>query len=764
MMSGRLVSVTIATVLAISCSRSPRSYVDRGDRLFAEGKYADAALNYRKAIQKDAGYGLAYFALGKLQLKQHEWAGAYQSLLRASELLPDNKEAKIELGDLAVTSLIQDRNHPRVLYDKVSELANSFLAKKPDSFDGLRWQGYLAMVDRKPSQAVESFSKAHRLRPSDDKVRGALVQSLFQAGRDQEAEKLGLEGVATNKQNTDLYDVLYLHYRESNQTAEAESILKRKVANNPQPAYILELAAHYYQFHNLVEMKRVLADFSSNVKLFPLALLQAGDFYAKAGMQAEAIRSYEQGAKTDLKNVQMYQKRLANLYLAGGRTQDARAIVDEILRKYPKDAEALSVRASLDSRAAGSNNVARSVEEFQSLLKERPSDPVLRFGFAQALMKEGDLDGARKEYQAAVKLQPRAVLPHYALADLAVRQHNAAELLRQSKELLSLEPNSARAGLLYGMGLVGTGQIDAARNQFHGMLRRAPTDEEVSVQLALLEIQDKHFKEAEAILKKAGSKPGRDASAGLLQAWARLRIAQGQPNEALRVLRDAVRKQPGDSGLRLLLAKVASAIGEHNVAIEQYKDLLGQAKSLELYSQLGKAQEQAGDYEGALVTFREMKQFAPNDASPELLMGGAYEQKGRSVDAIQHYNTALQLDPHNSAALNNLAFLLADSGTDLDRALQLALAARQNLPDEPGIADTVGYAYLKKNMTDSALQVFGGLVLKFPSRPTYRYHYALALLEKGHKDEARKQLNECLKESQPQTQTDKITALLRNMN
>ena len=745
------------------CSRSARAYVERGDQFSAEGKYADAALNYRRAIQKDARYGPAYLALGKMALKQGQWRDAYDSLTRAEDLLPNNTEVAVLLGDLAVSSLVQDQRHPQVLYDQVAKLRDAFLTKDPNSFDGLRWKGYLELVDRKPQEAIESLGKAHQLKPNDTKVATALAQGLLQVGREQEAERLALEQIAKDKTTPDPYDVLYWYYRSHKRTGDAESILKQKVANMPgNVAYVLELAGHYYQVQNTAEMNRWLGAFVQDTAKFPLAPLQAGDFYARIGANAEALRLYEMGAKADSKNERTYKKRIANILVATGRIEEARAMVDSLYRQDPKDAETLSVRASIESKSANTGDISRSAGEFQSLIEKKPNDPALRIGLAQALLKEGNLDGARKEYQMAAKLQPGNVFTQYALADIAIEQHNAAEVLRIAKELIRLDPSSMRAESLYATGLAGTGSTDLARKEFYSLLRRNPGDAQTRFQLVLLEIQDKHLKEAEDLLKSSGQP--RNQSAELLIAWTELRMAQGQPKEALALLREAVSKQTGDIRLRGVIAKTASSLGQPDIAIEQYQYVLGKKKAAETYLQLGEVQESKGDIQAALQSYQQAKQVAPADARVELHLAHLSETRNQTTEAIQHYNTALQLDPNNAAVLNNLAFLLADTTTDVDRALELALKARQKLPGEAAISDTVGYAYLKKGMGASSVQIFSSLVQKYPYQPTYRYHLAMALIQTGNRDRARRELTECLKAKQPEPLMAKVNALLKTIN
>jgi predicted Zn-dependent protease len=81
---------------------------------------------------------------------------------------------------------------------------------------------------------------------------------------------------------------------------------------------------------------------------------------------------------------------------------------------------------------------------------------------------------------------------------------------------------------------------------------------------------------------------------------------------------------------------------------------------------------------------------------------------------------------------------------DLDRALSLAQRARQRLPDNIDVQDTLALIYVRKNLTDEALRMMRDLVDKRPNNPVYHYHLALALYQKGDKPGAKKELSTAL--------------------
>ena len=72
-----------------------------------------------------------------------------------------------------------------------------------------------------------------------------------------------------------------------------------------------------------------------------------------------------------------------------------------------------------------------------------------------------------------------------------------------------------------------------------------------------------------------------------------------------------------------------------------------------------------------------------------MIIGALYDGQKKSDMAKQHYEEALRVNPEFAPAANNLAYILAESDQELDNALQLAKLAKEKLPEDPGVMDTV---------------------------------------------------------------------------
>src|SRR5271170_8411941 len=94
--------------------------------------------------------------------------------------------------------------------------------------------------------------------------------------------------------------------------------------------------------------------------------------------------------------------------------------------------------------------------------------------------------------------------------------------------------------------------------------------------------------------------------------------------------------------------------------------------------------------------------------------------------------------------MNNLAFLLAQTGDSLDEAVKLAHKAVSKAPDNPAYLDTLGYVYLKRDQDDDALDIFNKLIRKYPDDPACAFHTGMAWYQKGDRARARVLLSHAL--------------------
>jgi Flp pilus assembly protein TadD len=119
--------------------------------------------------------------------------------------------------------------------------------------------------------------------------------------------------------------------------------------------------------------------------------------------------------------------------------------------------------------------------------------------------------------------------------------------------------------------------------------------------------------------------------------------------------------------------------------------------------------------------------------------------QNRSEEARVRYQKILELDSNAAVAANNLAYMDAESNTDLNVALQLAQTAKARLPDDPDVSDTLGWVYVRKGLGALGAPHLEYSVGKDPKNPLYQYHLGLAYAGAGNKVKARATLEQALK-------------------
>ncbi len=763
----KLLLLLVFTIFVASCNRDPkvqaRRYVDNGNKFFEKSKFKEASIMYRRALQKDLRFGEAYYRLALADIKLAAYGDAVRSLRRAVELEPDNTDAALKLADILTVAIAQDRAHSEDLMKEVKQLADKLLQKDPNSYDGHRLEGQLALLQNNPPDAVKEFELANRIKPDQTTLSMAYFQALISNKQAPEAEKLGLAVIDKNKNFAPMYDMMYVYYMQSKQTQDAERILQRKVENNPkQGNYQVELAAHYLFTKQNDQVDAVMRRLS-DAKQYPDGHLLAGDFlYFRARDFDRARAQYEAGEQAFPKDKIVYQKRLVELLTTTGRNQDANQLLATILKEAPNDSDAVAMRAALMLVTGDLKQINQAANDLQSLVAKTPDNHLLRFNLARAYAAKNEMDQARLQLEAAIKIRPDFVLARDMLTRIYLNKADYGKALKEADDTIALNKTDLPAHLNRSSALMGIGDAQKARQEIDTMLAIAPDNPDARYQAGYLAWTQKDYKHAQQVfddLYKTNPKDSR-GMIGLVETLA----SQNRMPEAIKLLQDSAARQPERRDFQLALANLYVRDQRYDDAVKLLQSLLKtDPKSPDLLLRLAETQRRKGDVNGAIESFRLASQAAPADARPLLQLGLLMDGTGRRDQAKPIYEQILKIQPDHPIALNNLAFIKAEEGQDLDAALTMAQRARQGLPNSPDVMDTLGWIYLKKNLSDDAVRTFKELVVASPNSASYHYHYGMALLQKGDKPSAKKELETAIRFNPSKDDGVKIRQLLASM-
>ena len=715
-----------------------------GNKYYQNGRYKEASILYRRALQLDPKSGEAYYRLGLVQLALRDYAGAARALERASSLDPSNEDATVRLAEIYIAAFVSNPRSNKTALEEARPLIAQLVRRNPKSFGGLRLEADLATLANDPETAIAKLREADDVKRWQPEVIVPLMQNLAAAGQVTEAEKLGEEFLARDKTVAGVYDLLFLYYRQNSEFDRAEATLKTKIANLPTDATArLQLAVFYYTRNRTAEMQALLNGLRSARKTFAHADNLIGDFYLRIGSFDAAIQAYRDGAKQEPKLAADYEKRVVDVLLAQGRDQEALAVVSKLHKDYPRDVDAAAIHASL--LATGDpQQLQAAINELELLAVKEPANAMLQSHLGRAYVIKGDapsLDKAAQHFETSLKLNPDYLPAKLALARIRLAQGQNGVAIQIADQILDANPWNLQAKLTKAGGLANLGETDKAREELRTTLSVYKDSNDARYQMATLDLREKRYAEAEAgfqMLARAGDSRG---VVGLADG----KLAVGQPGAAAQILEQELEKYPDRDGYRLALSDVQLHMGRLREARAQLEQVVRRNPgSAEALTRLGNIESRLGDKQGALEKFQKAHQLQPANQTATLGYALLLEESGQLEPARTAYEELLKSDPDNATALNNLAYIKAEQGVDLDQALGYAQHALQRAPQNPNISDTLGLIYIRKKLTSQAVQVLQELVARVPDNPSYHLHLGMALYDAGEKQLAKKELEKAL--------------------
>ncbi len=747
-----------------ACDSDPRvasrKYLENGNRYFSKAKYKEASLLYRRALKKDAKYAEAWYRLGLTNNQLGIYADARKDFARAMDLDPANTDAMVRIGDLDLLFYAADQKGNKELLADLQDLARRLLRKDKQSYDGLRFSGELALIAKDLKTAIQSFEQANQARPYQRELVLALAEALQADGQEQTAEQLAAETIAHDKAAGAIYDLLYTTYLRTHRLELAEEILQKKIANNPREgAYAMQLAFHYYMTDRRPEMQATLQKLTAIPGVFPDARLQVGDFYARIREFDRALAEFELGEKENPGSLLVYRKKRVEVLASQGRSESAASLLKEILRDDPKDSEAIALQATLGIAHGNPQELKQAISELEPLARKMAANPLLHYNLGRAYLASGPagLEPARAQFAEALRIDPRHIAALLGLAEVELARGETAQAVAQAEQVLNRDPANLPALLLRAQAWTGMAEYTKARTDLSSVLAMNPKSNDARFELGQLDMKEGRFEEAEdefQALMDAGDARGLDGAIDGL-------VRQQRWGQAVQIVQEQLRKQPDSERYRSTLADLLLRSGNYGEAVTQFQILLNRnPKSEQLYLGLGDAQAQLGDAKDAVAAFQSARGLAPADARPDLALGILYDHLKRFGEARQAYQSALAKQPDNPRALNNLAYLEAEQGVDLDQALAYAQHARANLPDDVNVLDTLGLIYIKKNLTEDGLRMLREAVKRQPGNAAFRLHLALAWYQKGDRLMARRELEAARRDKPSDWELTEIQELL----
>ena len=381
---------------------------------------------------------------------------------------------------------------------------------------------------------------------------------------------------------------------------------------------------------------------------------------------------------------------------------------------------------------AGKGDQKDALASYQSALKNSPDYLPALEGAAQLEYDAGSASAVRL-LQHVLRLQPSDPTSHAMLAVLAYKRHDcatAAPHFAQSGALLDSQPGALQ---MYGSCLMELKQTDKAIPIFGKMLALHPDDARTRRNLAAVQLAADHPQEAIATLQPALAAENPDANT-LQLAAAAYEANKDTPN-AVKVLRDAIVKDPRNVSLYVDFANIAMTHQSFQTGIDMVNSGLNlQPKAAELYLARGVLYVQLADFDRAQADFEKAEQLDPQQSLSAAAQGMVAEEKNQNNpdEALATVRAKLIKKPEDAFLWYLQAAILAQKApapgsADFQRAVQSANKAVSLQPSLVAARDVLGKLYLQSGQNVLAIKECRIALQNDPSDQTALYHLVLAL-------------------------------------
>ena len=660
-------------------------------------------------------------------------------------------------------------------YDKALDQAKQYTEKHPNDWKGYYYQGRALMGSGQGEQARVVLDKAAGIEPGESPI--WLLYSLTYSS---EAAKLASardskqiqSAVDLYKSANDLFEkakpttdlnrlslqeghgLILIQWARAYQTLSARLVDDAMAAEAKRDTKTSEaLKADSKAAADQVEpkLREATAMLLAVVQKDPsraessTALVQLcleRDDKATLAKASEAIKGTENPAP--LAAMMLVMNDLKSSYTESGsgpvnrqKITAACQILDDILKKNPKDAKVKLARAELALRLDDLSTAQRLCEEavkdggrnaqaelllgevlsqrgdlaeaekkLRQLKTDYPQFPDAQFAYARAALAAGKTDAATESLAALGKLDARQTRVQIMRCELALALNDLTTAQQACADILAAEPNNASARLIQLTVLARSGDIKTALAQLKAMRTELPKWPQ------------------------------------LLLTYAHVADQAGQVSEALDAARQALAVDPENSLARRFVVDLQLRSGKNDDAFAQAEAFQranpSDAGALVQYVQ---AAEQTGKADAARTVLS--KAVVDNASKPEFLMSaveayGILHDTAAAKDLAQKVTVLQATGPADRMAIAR-ALVLLDRTPEAEKVLSDEL---KKTPNDARLHFQMGQLCAGASRSLAAIDQFRAAAELDKNNPTYKVALARMLMDSGDVAESAKIVSE----------------------
>jgi tetratricopeptide (TPR) repeat protein len=758
---------TIALIaLAVGCGGDVDSRMQEIRALQDVGQFTESITELREVLAISPDLPEANYRLGAALVQTGDPSRAIWALKKASESQEFAVPAGLMLASAHFT--VRDLEEAIRAIDRVLEL-------DPERIAALQLRAKANLDIARYEEALADTKRLIEVAPDDYQNRAIYATVLYEMGRAEEAEAahyfLRELGEASNdpslrpraciapamfakdfKKDLDEAEVLY---EECLEKYESDGFLVNHVMgffdsiDKPERATELIRMASKKSPENL-GLRSSLAS----------RLNAQGDAEAAEKVLTDAAETFDSAAAWNM--LATYYRRNGNsekalnavekvIELTGGGGDEllftqADVLVDleryeraeEIVKSLDEPIYATLIRGRIQ---LANGEPAAALESFEKGIRHWPNNSGARYLAGVAAYELGDWDRAVTELREAMRTDKADANAtrllariHYDRADFKQAANFASAALRRSKA-----ERRAEDYVIAIRSMAKLGQFEQARTAAT-KLSEMPGEEAAGiVELAYVASAEHGPTAAVETLRESGLNLSQRDNSVALRAMVDNLNALGRHDDALAAVDSAIAANPEDATNHAIRGTVLSRLHRDDEARQEFE----KARAIDADSSIAIAglaviAGNSGDFAKAVELF----DLAAANADDDTYAYSAAQltlQLGDKDGAMDRLREIVRQYPGNAGSRNDLAWLLAESGGNLDMALSLAEEAR-SLDPTPDILDTLGWVHIKRSEAAAAVSVLEKAHAEAPNSASIRYHLGSALAMAGDSQRAREML------------------------
>jgi tetratricopeptide (TPR) repeat protein len=583
------------------------------------------------------------------------------------------------------------------------------LERQPENPIALALLGSIEIQAGNTKSATQLLEHSLKNDPTRESVAVDLANLYNQSDRVKEARNILLESAKTNPTSPMSSLALGRLEEQEGDGKAAENAYRAAVAASDSELPNRRLAQFLERLGRVKEAEQVLQHLETLPTSAPTAL---ADFQLSAGKSDAAVQLYEkklfsarlaaetgrEHAYTPSRDAALVSRLIeAELQADAGksvnsanRAASARALLDQ--HRSALDEASIAVLEAEIALASGDLSTAE--RQAKVALTRAPDSAAAHYVHGLVFRRQDKVAEAKEEWNTALGLDADNIPSRLALANQTLSEHDAATADEQVSAVIRSEPANIAGLDLYARVLLAEGKFAAARGILARSLALDGRAAESHIILGELAMAQRQYGSAlidyqQALLIQPESA---EALYGLLSVYRTGTITR----PVLRQMEKVANAPPSSASLMEITGRLYDEHGWHADALRVLK------RAVEIDSHrptavlaLSNAYAAQGDNASASQTFLASGAVSSSTPVAALLAAEQSQQQGDEAGAIRSYELALQRGESSGAAANNLAWIYAQRGTDLQRALKLAQAAVERNPSDASMLDTLGVVYLK---------------------------------------------------------------------